>query len=113
MNTIFTLETQMGKLTSNGCLVLILTIFGYNEAQVSLSPPLANQEEKIPLSIKSQEIITYKRSRGKGKEKRLNFQFPFPSLFFSFSILFNFFSLLSHLLLHLHCPYCLAREGFA
>ena len=91
----------MGKLTSNGCLVLILTIFGYNEAQVSLSPPLANQEEKIPLSIKSQEIITYKRARGKGKEKRLNFQFPFPSLFFSFSILFNFF--LSYLIYFYIC----------
>jgi hypothetical protein len=36
MNTIFTLETQMGKPTSNGFSALILAISGYNAVHGSM-----------------------------------------------------------------------------
>jgi len=45
----FTLETQMGKLASNGCSTFILTIFDYNVAHgFGASSPLS-EKKKIPL----------------------------------------------------------------
>jgi hypothetical protein len=99
MDTIFTLETQMGKPTSNGCSVYFdnLWLQCFHGSLSSSSP-----WPKDPLRMK---VKGNRESWGNGKAKGMTFHFPFLTLFspifFFFHLILCFSLILSYSLLHL------------
>jgi hypothetical protein len=97
------LETQIGKLTLNGCSVFISTISGYNATHGSICIifSLAKKTFESGSTIRNREIW------GKGKNNRPDISFSIPKSFLSY------FHFLFYLILVFHLSYLIYFLTFA